>query len=93
MPFYRIKGLMVHMRGNKLPPACIGRIESDNPLAPSMRCMAPSSIRCDFPMVVGGRIITCDAPVCEQHAVQVGPDRHYCQRHAKEPRPQPDPFK
>lgn len=24
---------------------------------------------------------TCDAPLCEEHAHQVGPDRHYCRAH------------
>jgi hypothetical protein len=78
MVWYRMHGMMVHMRGTKLPPACVGRIESTNQIAPSMRCMAPSSYLCDWP-VEGGK--TCDAPLCDAHATEVGKDRHYCPRH------------
>jgi hypothetical protein len=26
---------------------------------------------------------TCDRPVCKEHALQVGPDKHLCQEHRK----------
>lgn len=39
--------------------------------------MAISSLLCDWP-VDGG---TCDAPLCEEHAYEISPDRHLCPRH------------
>jgi len=42
--------------------------------------MAMSAFLCDWP--VDGS--TCDAPLCEEHAHQVGADRHYCPRHRAE---------
>lgn len=83
MPFYRVGNTMMHVKfGGKLkrnPPApCCARIlASVNGEQLETRCMAISSLLCDWP--VDGR--TCDAPLCEQHAHQVGPDRHYCRAH------------
>jgi hypothetical protein len=36
---------------------------------------------CDWPLGAGK---TCDKPLCERHAVEVGPDRHYCPDHQAE---------
>lgn len=82
MPFYRVGKTMMHVKfGGKLaknPPApCCARIPSNEGGKPEVRCMAISSLLCDWP-VDGG---TCDAPLCEEHATQVGPDRHYCRAH------------
>lgn len=79
MPFYRINGMTVHLKLSgklaKNPPApCCARVEIDGR---AQRCMAISSLLCDWP-VDGG---TCDAPLCAEHAHQVGPDRHYCRAH------------
>jgi hypothetical protein len=79
MPWYRIHGLMVHMRGTKLPAPCCARETTTNPIVPPRRCLAPSAYLCDWPLE-GGK--TCDAPLCSHHAAWVGPDRHYCPRHA-----------
>ena len=83
MPFYRINGLMVHLNlGGKLrrnPPApCCVPIELDGQ---RVRCMAMSGFLCDHESSDGK---TCDAPLCPDHAQQVGPDRHLCPRHAAE---------
>ena len=80
MPFYRMHGLMVHLKlsgkAAKNPPApCCAPIELDDI---KQRCMAISGVLCDFELESG----TCDAPLCEEHAHQVGPDRHLCPRHA-----------
>lgn len=48
------------------------RIASDAPL------FAEVSL-CDWPLEGGG---TCDAPVCPDHATEVGPDRHLFPLHA-----------
>lgn len=80
MPYYRMHGLMVHLKlsgkAAKNPPApCCARIELNGT---KQSCMAISSVLCDFPLESGG---TCDAPLCEEHAHQVGPDRHLCPIH------------
>jgi hypothetical protein len=82
MPWYRINGMMVHMRGTKLPAACEARTTPSNPVVPSQRCLAPSSFLCDYALPNGK---TCDAPLCAEHAQEISPDRHLCQRHRREP--------
>lgn len=89
MPFYRVGGLMVHIKMTNTkkrpaPPPCCGRIALEGI---DRRCMAISTILCDWP-VEGG---TCDAPLCAEHAHAIGPDRHLCPRHAKQ-MAQPDFF-
>lgn len=79
MPTYRMHGALVHIkmtstRKRPAPLPCVARIELDGR---GTRCMAISSILCDWP-VEGG---TCDAPLCEDHAHEVGPDRHLCGLH------------
>jgi hypothetical protein len=85
MPWFNIGGTLVHVKSAKRSlPKC--RCE----LGPGAGlCGAMAPLLCDYP--VGKR--TCDAPLCESHATQVGPDRHYCPRHAAgEPPPQADLF-
>lgn len=91
MPFYRVNGLMVHLNlGGKLrknPPApCCGRIAIDGF---DHRCMAISEYLCDAEVSEGK---TCDAPLCTQHAKQIGADRHLCPRHVRERDRQPGLF-
>lgn len=80
MPFFRINGLMVHMRLGgpkaKQPKPCVARIEIDGK---ACRCMALSGYLCDWRMFDGR---TCDQPLCDEHAHQVGADRHLCPAHA-----------
>lgn len=47
--------------------------------AATMRCRGISLYLCDFALESGG---TCDAPLCIDHAAEVGPDRHLCPVHA-----------
>lgn len=80
MPFYRIGGSMAHLKlsgkGSKNPPApCCAPMELDGK---RVRCCAISTRLCDWPHEAGG---TCDAPLCNLHATEVGPDRHLCPRH------------
>lgn len=82
MPFYRVGGHMAHIKlsgkGAKNPPApCCARIPSNAGAKQEVRCMAISSLLCDWP-VDGG---TCDAPLCEEHGAEVRKDRHYCPTH------------
>jgi hypothetical protein len=81
MPFYRVNGLMVHLNlGGKLrknPPApCCAPTTLDGK---RVRCCAISSFLCDWDLSDGK---TCDAPLCHDHAVEIGRDRHLCPRHA-----------
>lgn len=41
--------------------------------------MGISSLLCDWPLEDGS---TCDAPLCNEHALAIGPDRHLCPLHA-----------
>ena len=77
MPFYRVNGLMVHMRlSGKAPAPCVARLGLAG--GQQVQCMGISGYLCDWP-VDGGK--TCDAPVCDHHANQVGRNRHYCPLH------------
>lgn len=76
MPFYRLKTGIVHVKGTRLPAPCCVRIcwplkgkEQD--------CMAPSAYLCDGDNNAN-RSGTCDAPLCEVHAREIGKNRHLC---------------
>ncbi len=80
MPWYVVNGCPVHLKlsgkAAKNPPSqCVARVERDGRPA---KCCGISTLLCDWP-VDGG---TCDAPLCAEHGVEVGRDRHYCPRHA-----------
>lgn len=88
MPYYRIPGVgMAHLKmtSTKRRPAplpCCARIPHPSNAGgkAEVRCMAISSILCDWP-VEGNASGTCDAPLCHFHAHAVGPDRHLCPVH------------
>lgn len=75
MPMYRTAIGIVHMRGTKLPKPCVGSIWLDGK---ETSCAAVSGFLCDHPDG-GGR--TCDRPLCNAHARQVGKNRHFCPEH------------
>lgn len=77
MPFYRFKFGVIHMKGRNLPPACreaVGVLTSDG--QPMQICGAMSEFLCDG--AAAGHRGTCDRPLCEAHATQVGPNSHLC---------------
>lgn len=74
MPFYRLKIGIVHMRGTSLPDPCAARILINGQDDP---CHAMSAYLCDG-ADNSHRSGTCDAPLCEAHARQIGPNRHLC---------------
>jgi len=43
-------------------------------------CAAVGEFLCDFPVGEGK---TCDRPMCEGHAHEIGPELHYCEAHYK----------
>lgn len=74
MPFYRFKTGIVHVKGTRLPAPCNTRMLIDGK---EQGCMAPSAYLCDGTNTAN-RSGTCDAPLCEAHARQIGPNRHLC---------------
>lgn len=77
MPFYRINGMTVHMRGHNLPKPCAAFVLADDGKA-QRRCAAMSAFLCDGD---DGGGHTCDAPLCEAHAWQLPANKHYCPPH------------
>jgi hypothetical protein len=75
MPFYRVNGMDVHMKGTKLPQPCGARVWNQGQ---EQLCRAISAFLCDFP---DGGGHTCDRALCEAHAHQAGRNRHYCPTH------------
>lgn len=76
MPFYRLKTGIVHVKGTRLPAPCCVRFSWPNS-GKEQICMAPSAYLCDGANNAS-RSGTCDAPLCEIHARQIGPNRHLC---------------
>lgn len=75
---YRTAIGIVHMRGKKLPEPCAGHIWL---AGKEVLCAAVSGFLCDHPDGNGG---TCDMPLCNAHARQVGKNRHFCPEHFTE---------
>ena len=74
MPFYRLKTGIVHVKGTRLPAPCNAGTLIDGK---EQVCAAPSAYLCDGANNAN-RSCTCDAPLCEAHARQIGPNRHLC---------------
>ncbi len=76
MPFYRLKdGTQYHVKvANKAkwPAPCAARRNDGT------QCAVISRFLCDWK--VGPRM-TCDQPLCEDHAQEVAPDKHLCPTH------------
>lgn len=75
MPFYRMGRSMVHIRMDarqrkKAPPPCpfFVSIKGER-----VRCMAMATLLCDW--------LGCNAPMCPDHALNVGPDLDLCPTH------------
>lgn len=78
MPNYIVNGLAMHIKmGGKPPPQCVAWVQRQGRAA---KCCGISTHLCDWPEMGG----TCDAPLCTEHAHQVGKDRHHCPRHQAE---------
>lgn len=80
MPTYRTPGGFVHikMTNTKKRPAplpCCAIVDHDGR---RQRCMAISTLLCDWPLIEGG---TCDAPLCAEHGHEIAADRHLCPIH------------
>lgn len=65
--WYKVNGMPVHVDGRDLPRPCV-------------RCRGISEFMCDYPVMPR---VTCDAPICRDCAMQIGPDRHLCPLHVK----------
>jgi len=76
MSLYRVQGFPcpIHMKGRNLPTPCGEQLLLEGKVA---ACLAPSEFLCDGP---GTGRRTCDCPLCEANATQVGPIAHLCPR-------------
>ena len=79
MPFYRINGTIVHMRGTKLPKPCGAKIGFSS--KGEIFCLAVSGYLCDWKLPNGQ---TCDRTLCDAHAHSAGKNVHYCPDHRVE---------
>lgn len=78
MPIYFVHGGWMHMKiSGKAAPQCVARVERGGR---ETKCCGISGFACDWP--VGDS--TCSAPLCADHAHQVGRNEHYCPRHFAE---------
>lgn len=79
MPFFRVGGLMCHIKlsgkAKGVKPCCV----PVDIYGPTQACAQFGEYLCDWET---GERSTCDRPVCAEHAVQVGPNRHLCPEHA-----------
>lgn len=86
MPFYRVQGIgLVHFKiggRRQYEPMCRAPHEWSHNGQQYHECCRASSFACDAP--VGGEGHTCDMPLCDDHAHQVGPNRHLCPKHRDE---------
>lgn len=81
MPFYRWNGGFMHIKFSGRgphPKPCVARIGIEAEGRPLQRCLALSHYLCDWQLSDGK---TCDAPLCEAHAQEIGRNRHLCQLH------------
>ena len=78
MPWYRINGMAVHLKGSKLPPACRAFVVTEDGVT-LQRCADLAPYLCDGPGISPAS--TCDAPMCSLHAWEVDTDKHLCPQH------------
>lgn len=68
------------------PAGCASpAIEGDDLTLFGGRCARIGGRLCDAEVgkTMGGKVITCDAPMCEQHRMSAGDDVDYCPKHAQ----------
>ncbi len=80
MPWYRVNGLMVHIRMTNTrkrpaPAPCLAQIEVDGKRTP---CFGISVATCDFKLSDGRE---CNMPLCDAHAAEIGENQHRCPKH------------
>lgn len=91
MPTYRSEDgrAWVHInfgRRKDSPLPCVGpALATDSPMSGWTTCRRISVALCDHPAGrdVDTKVLTCDAPVCDHHRTQVGPNADHCWRHTK----------
>lgn len=75
----------LHMRfGRSAPSACAAPcLPGDEVRLFGGRCARIAAHLCDFVTgaTIGGKPITCDAPMCETHRTAVGPNLDHCPKH------------
>lgn len=84
MPYYRVGGMMMHVRMDKrarkkAAPPCpfwaYARRSADGMVDTTVRvrCLAPATYLCDW--------LGCNSPICDKHAQQLVPGFDFCPTH------------
>lgn len=84
MPFYRWGSGWMHIKFSGRgphPKPCVAHIGVEAQGRPLQRCLAISAYLCDWALSDGN---TCDAPLCDAHAREIGRNRHLCPTHFKQ---------
>ena len=68
----------------KLPDGSVAFVRHSKRTQRCRFCFLSSTKLCDAIVgkTLGGDVITCDAPICNVHAHQVGPDKDFCPKHS-----------
>lgn len=73
----------------QMPDGTVGIICGTRGRTKHCACGRAADLLCDWKMkeqtISGIPVVkgTCDAPICPQHAKQVGPDKHLCPQHQR----------
>lgn len=83
MPYYVVNGARMHLKlaggPKKWPAPCRAVVERQGI---KCHCEGISTLLCDWPV----SDTTCSMPLCPDHGIEVGKDRHYCPKHAAQHR-------
>jgi hypothetical protein len=76
-----LRGCRRHLIGGKI----VGIICGNFPEVKPCNCGKPMQFLCDWKIGkhANGRRKTCNAPICSEHALEVGPNKHLCPEHQK----------
>jgi hypothetical protein len=74
----------MHIRARNAPGSCASPALPGDNLEIGPRCGRMAPYLCDATVETRGQKVTrtCDAPMCERHRTNVGPDRDLCPKHA-----------
>ena len=78
MPWYRVGGKPIHLRlgKSKHPPPAQCHAPGDGDI-----CRGIAAFECDWDL---GHGLTFGMPLCPACALEIGPNQHYCPKHALE---------
>lgn len=71
--------------GDTMAIVCGGHARSRRSARPGCKyCPRESTKLCDAPETRNGKRVTCDEPICDDHATSVGADSDLCPFHARQ---------